>query len=94
MAGADPQWTMADRLKKARLLTGLEQEPFADLVGMVRGTVSNYETGKTKPRRIYLEKIAEVTGVTVHWLLTGEEAPLARDPDDWMDEDSEGRKTA
>jgi transcriptional regulator with XRE-family HTH domain len=71
IVGTIPTFTLADRLKKAREVTGLEQGEFAERAGMARTTVLNYERGHTTPRAIYLRAWAEVSGVDLHWLETG-----------------------
>jgi transcriptional regulator with XRE-family HTH domain len=63
---------MADRLKKAREVTGLEQIEFADRAGIARSTVVSYERGYTVPRAVYLRAWADASGVSLHWLETGE----------------------
>lgn len=76
--GVIPTFTLADRLRKARELTGLDQIPFADELGISRNSVSNAETGTVMPRRITLKAWAMRTGVDLDWLLTGT-APTAPD---------------
>lgn len=66
-----PQWTMADRLRKARELTGLDQGEFAERCEISRQAVGNYESGRRNPRGLYLRAWAEATGVPVEWLETG-----------------------
>lgn len=44
-----PQWTLGERLAKARHHAELEQAEMAAELGVSRVTVSNYEVGKTKP---------------------------------------------
>ncbi len=67
-----PTWTMADRLRKARELTGLEQIPFAIESGISRATVSNAENGHSTPHRGTLALWSATTGVSLQWLETGE----------------------
>lgn len=67
-----PGFTLADRLRKARELTGLEQGPFAERALISRTTVVNYEQGHRKPRELYLRSWADAAGVDLHWLITGE----------------------
>lgn len=67
-----PQWTTADRLRKAREYAGLDQRQLADEMGVSRNSVSNYEHGHVQPRKIVLRAWAMVTGVPYEWLVDGE----------------------
>lgn len=68
-----PTWTVGDRLRKARELTGLDAVEFADAIGVHRDTVANYEKGNTsRPRRVVLNAWAARTGVDYEWLMTGQ----------------------
>ncbi|RWZ52946.1 XRE family transcriptional regulator [Labedella phragmitis] len=58
-----PQFTVADRLRKARELTGLDQGEFAARAGFARTTVVNYELGHRVPRALYLRAWADASGV-------------------------------
>ena len=46
------EWTMGDRLRKAREAAGFDQVDLAELIGVSRTTVSNHEVGvgKRAPR--------------------------------------------
>lgn len=70
-AGVIPQWTVADRLRKARIAAGLEQAELARDIDVSRNTVHNYETEKVAPRRIVLRAWALRTGVPLEWIETG-----------------------
>lgn len=72
-SGVIPQWTLADRLRKARELTGLDQLQFATEIGISRNTVGGYEKGRTKkqPPLIVLRAWSLRTGVPLQWLQTG-----------------------
>lgn len=67
------------RIKEARLTAGLTQDELADLLDVQQRSVANYESVRVPWRLI--DKIAEVTGRTVEWLLYG------RDPADVTDEE-------
>jgi len=69
-----PEWTFADRCRKARIAAGYDtQDAFANAAGISRGTVGNYEDGSTKrPIRAVIAAWAMATGVPVEWLRTGE----------------------
>lgn len=77
-AGTIPVIGVQHRLRIAREFAGLEQADLAEMVGISRTSVSNAESGKTRPRKITLNAWALATGVPVTWLQTGE-APA--DPD-------------
>src|SRR6187402_1025231 len=71
-----PQFTIGDRLRKARTQLGpdMDAAAFADLIGVSRGTITNYELEKTpaeKMRPIVLNAWALATGVDPQWLRDG-----------------------
>ena len=67
-----PTWTVADRIRKAREVAGLDQIELAERLYVARSTVSTWENNPTTiPHRLKIDKIAEVTGVPASWLLTG-----------------------
>lgn len=70
--GRIPEWTLGDRLRKAREAAGLEMQELAQLIGVARNTVSNAERGKVTPRQIVLNQWSLATGVPVQWLQHGE----------------------
>lgn len=70
-----PAWTLSDRMWKARKDAGLSPAEIADMIGISRKSVWNYESGATKPLRPILRAWAEVTGTYVEWL-EGGEAPF------------------
>lgn len=69
--GFIPQWTIGDRLRKAREMTGLTQVQFAERVGLSRATVNNSELNKSQPRKSVVLLWAMETGVDREWLATG-----------------------
>lgn len=78
--GVIPVFTEADRMRKARELTGLDRAQFADLVGVSAKTVLNYETGATtRVKPLVRRAWAMATGVPASWLETGE-TPRSGDP--------------
>ena len=77
--GTIPTWSVADRLRKAREHAGLEQGQLADLIGISRNSVSNYERGARTARRPVLVSWALATGVPLAWLEHGQ-APNAKNP--------------
>lgn len=70
--GVDPEFTLSDRLRKAREFAGFkEQRTFAATLGIAQKSVSNYESGKTTPNKLVLREWARITGVRLGWLLGG-----------------------
>jgi DNA-binding XRE family transcriptional regulator len=67
------QFTLGDRLRKARMATGLSSQDMADLLDASRTTVSNYEHGRTEPTATVAARWAELTDVNLVWLITGED---------------------
>lgn len=66
-----PAWTLGDRLRKARTLTGLTVAEFAARIGVSDKTVNSAEGDKRAVRPITLNAWANETGVSREWLLTG-----------------------
>lgn len=72
-----PAFTIGDRLRKARTLLGpdMDAHAFADLIGVSRNTVTNYELERTAPNRmkpVVLAAWAMATGVDLNWLKNGD----------------------
>ena len=74
-SGGVPEWTLGDRLRKAREYAGLHQQQLADEIGISRRSVSAYESSDTPPRRPVMLSWSLVTGVSLTWLQTGEAGP-------------------
>lgn len=75
IGGAVPQWTLGDRMAKARRSAGIGSQNMADYLDMTRQTITNYETDRTRPPRSVLIAWALSTGVPFEWLDTGQESP-------------------
>lgn len=69
--GVEPQWTLGDRLRKAREHAGLQQAELADEIGIARRSLITYESDRTAPKRPVLLAWAMRTGVDSRWLETG-----------------------
>lgn len=66
-----------NRLKQCRLNTGFSQQYVALTLGVKAPSVSNWESGKTKPTTENIAALARLYGVSVDYLLgneTGEQA--------------------
>lgn len=70
--GVIPEWTLGDRLRKARGLTGLTTREFAEEIGVSQKTVTSAENDAHNVRKILLFAWSNRTGVPLEWLLTGE----------------------
>lgn len=66
-----PPITLATRLRLAREWRGIEQQDIADELGISRGSVSNYENGRTSPGKLVINGWAATCDVDVEWLKHG-----------------------
>lgn len=75
--GTIPSWTFADKVRKARDVTGMGQVAFAKEVGLSQSTLAAYETGRTRPRFGDVEALAKRlqmrTGIPYQWFLFEDE---------------------
>ncbi|MGG7509424.1 helix-turn-helix domain-containing protein [Plantibacter sp. YIM 135249] len=78
----NPTWTLSDRLKKARLLAGLEQAELAARIGASRTSISNYETGRNEPTVSVFVAWSRVTGAPLEWLAEGVKPKTAPSEDE------------
>jgi transcriptional regulator with XRE-family HTH domain len=74
--GRIPDWTVADRLRKARESAGYEQAALARELGVAKNTISNYERGAVTPRRSVVMAWAMATGVDLDWLCPRQDSNL------------------
>ncbi len=65
---AVPEWTLADRLRKARGDAGYSQAELADATGISRQSINRYETGRAVPDRPKLLAWATACHVDYEWL--------------------------
>lgn len=63
---------LAQRLREAREYVGLSQEDVAATLGISRPAVTNIEAGVRKVEAVELDKLSQLYGQTVAYLLTGE----------------------
>ena len=52
-------------LKYYRSVLGMTQEDVAKTMGVTRGSIANYETGRSEPEFAFVCKAASVLGVTI-----------------------------
>lgn len=69
LPGLKPDWTLGDRLRKARETAGLNQTQLADELEIARNSVGRYESGDYDPPRTVIIAWALRTGVDFQWLL-------------------------
>ena len=75
-----PEWTVGDRLRKARVHAGIGTEQMAVALLRTRNTVGNYEGGRSKPPPRVMARWAELCAVPLEWLLTGDTSSPGPDP--------------
>jgi len=63
--------SIADRILKVRKNLMLNQNEFAELIGISQSMVSFYESGRSEPDRKTLKSIADKGSVSFEWLLNG-----------------------
>lgn len=81
VASNNLEWTIGDRLRKARMAAGLDQAHMAAAVAVSRPTVSKWERGGSEPTGTQLKMWAKATGTTVAHLV-GEDPTSLRKLDD------------
>ena len=71
--------TMAGRLRTARLFAGLEQIDLAQELGVSRGSIHNWESGKATLSATALIRWAELTRVSLDWIAYGRKTAPSED---------------
>jgi transcriptional regulator with XRE-family HTH domain len=73
------------RLRYVRETLGLTRAGFARKLRVTRNSVSRYELGRQVPTAAVLVRIARAGGVSLDWLLAGDDpgAPRRARPDEW-----------
>jgi transcriptional regulator with XRE-family HTH domain len=66
--GVTLDFTLGDRLRKAREYAGLEIQELAEAVDVHRQSVTRYENDRAKPKRGTVLLWSMATGVSVAWL--------------------------
>ncbi len=65
------------KLRELRKRTGITMKDLGEAIGLAESTISHYETGKRQPDYETLLKFGEFFGVSVDYLLTGDESKKA-----------------
>lgn len=64
---------MGQRIAAARNVTGMNQQAFAQVMGVTQPTVSQWEAGKTAPRTPYeWINLANALKVDLDWIIRGD----------------------
>lgn len=69
--------TFGGRLAQRRDALRLSQTELARQVGASRRSVANWEADSHMPHRMFMEPIARALGVTVAWLVDGDDQRIA-----------------
>jgi len=66
-----PGWSFGDRLRKARLMRGMDQRALARVLEVSPGAIGQWETDLTRPRNIaeVARRVQDVCRVPAWWLL-------------------------
>jgi len=65
-----PEWTIGDRIRKARRVADMSQQELADAIGVAVARLGNWEAGYNKPGDVVAvaRAISRVTGVRADWI--------------------------
>lgn len=69
--------SIPDRVREVLRTSGLSQHAFAERIGLDDSKLSKSLSGARRFSSLDLARTSELCGVTVDWLITGEEPPLA-----------------
>ena len=71
MSGVVPEWTFADRLRKARQTASLDQREFAQAINASSSQIASWESGRSIPRdKVAVAKRIELlTRIPASWVL-------------------------
>jgi len=73
MLGRVPEWTVGDRLRKARTSANVSADEMAGILGRGVRTIYNYENGYTRAPELVVKLYAMRCDVPLTWLETGVE---------------------
>lgn len=82
------------KLRELRKRTGITMKDLGEAIGLAESTISHYETGKRQPDYETLLKLGEFFGVSVDYLLTGDESKKAPTPEGEREIDDRKMKAA
>jgi transcriptional regulator with XRE-family HTH domain len=66
-----PEWTLADKLRKARHEAHADQRSFAEQLGVTSSAYAQWEAGRATPRDVVAiaKAVEAATGVDALWVL-------------------------
>lgn len=66
-----PEWTLGERLAKARKVVGLTQKGMAEKMDVSASAIAKWESGNGEPQNFMdtIDRWSEITGVDPAWLL-------------------------
>lgn len=64
---------MGHRIRTQREHLGFTQAKLASMIGVSENAITQYETGRSSPRRERIGALAQALGKSIGWLLTGNE---------------------
>ncbi len=78
-----PTWSLGDRIRKARVVTGMNQETFAAAIGVTEGSLASWETDRAKPRDVVAvaKRIEVLSRIPAAWTLGVDDTPPPKNPD-------------
>lgn len=65
--------TIGQRIQKARKETGMSQREFGQKLGVSGSMIGQYENDLRNPKQETLQRMADVLGIDVNWLRTGQD---------------------
>ena len=71
------EFGVSDRIRAARTECGMDQAQLADATDLSRQTISNYESGATRPGKGAIRRISWATGFDFDWLMSGKVPPTS-----------------
>lgn len=73
-----PEWTIADRIRKARTSANLDLRELGDLLGLSHSAVHSWEAGHSNPHPLFLRELARICDVDPDWLIGDYVMPTRR----------------
>lgn len=73
-----PQWTLGERIAKARREADMDQAALATTLGVSRPLVSKWERDQSVPSATLLHRLSRLTSVDLMWILEGDASESGR----------------